>query len=60
MIRINTQKRVQYSHNQDDRVCLSTMVDSAGVLTMGKPEEVRMSGPVLKAAASLYSEAAAR
>ena len=30
------------------------------VLTMGKPEEVGMSRPVLKAAVSMYSEAAAR
>lgn len=30
------------------------------VLTMGKPEEVGMSGPVIKAAVSLYTEAAAR
>ena len=29
-------------------------------LTMGKPEDVGMSGPVLKAAVSLYSEAVAR
>lgn len=29
-------------------------------LTMGKPEDVGMSGPVLSAAVSLYSEAAAR
>jgi CubicO group peptidase (beta-lactamase class C family) len=30
------------------------------ILTIGKPEEVGMSGPALKAAVSLYSEAAAR
>src|SRR6266699_2591107 len=30
------------------------------VLTMGKPEEVGMSGPVIRAAVSLYSEAVAR
>jgi len=30
------------------------------VLTMGKPKEVGMSRPVLKAAVSMYSEAAAR
>jgi CubicO group peptidase (beta-lactamase class C family) len=30
------------------------------VLTMGKPEEVGMAGPVMRAAVSLYSEAVAR